>query len=102
MLALGVGVRNRSVQHAADTSSSRELEKNEEQKKNVENNHSCSSSSAPSPVTSIQAKDITRHTISLAWQPPDRANGVILEYEVKYYEKVSLVPEPLDAITTGD
>lgn len=45
-------------------------------------------SPAPSPVTSIQAKDITRHTISLAWQPPDRANGVILEYEVKYYEKV--------------
>ncbi|KAI4795796.1 hypothetical protein KUCAC02_029643, partial [Chaenocephalus aceratus] len=42
---------------------------------------------APSPVSSIQAKDITRHTISLAWQPPDRANGVILEYEVKYYEK---------------
>ncbi|MED6273967.1 Ephrin type-A receptor 4 [Characodon lateralis] len=43
--------------------------------------------SAPSPVTSIQAKDITRHTISLAWQPPERSNGVILEYEVKYYEK---------------
>uniref|UniRef100_A0A8D3CJD3 receptor protein-tyrosine kinase n=1 Tax=Scophthalmus maximus TaxID=52904 RepID=A0A8D3CJD3_SCOMX len=42
---------------------------------------------APSPVTSIQGKDITRHTISLSWQPPDRANGVILEYEVKYYEK---------------
>ncbi|KAG7252059.1 hypothetical protein CRUP_012694, partial [Coryphaenoides rupestris] len=41
----------------------------------------------PSPVTLIQAKDITRHTISLAWQQPDRANGVILEYEVKYYEK---------------
>lgn len=45
-------------------------------------------SPAPSPVTSIQAKDITRHTISLAWQPPEKANGVILEYEVKYYEKV--------------
>lgn len=42
-------------------------------------------------MTSIQAKDITRHTISLAWQPPERANGVILEYEVKYYEKVSEV-----------
>uniref|UniRef100_A0A667XBT1 receptor protein-tyrosine kinase n=1 Tax=Myripristis murdjan TaxID=586833 RepID=A0A667XBT1_9TELE len=42
---------------------------------------------APSPVTTIQAKDITRHTISLAWQQPERANGVILEYEVKYYEK---------------
>uniref|UniRef100_A0A673Z6Y1 receptor protein-tyrosine kinase n=1 Tax=Salmo trutta TaxID=8032 RepID=A0A673Z6Y1_SALTR len=42
---------------------------------------------APSPVNSIQAKDITRHTISLAWQQPEKANGVILEYEVKYYEK---------------
>lgn len=43
---------------------------------------------APSPVTSIQAKDITRHAVSLAWQQPERPNGVILEYEVKYYEKV--------------
>ncbi|CAB1348122.1 unnamed protein product, partial [Coregonus sp. 'balchen'] len=42
---------------------------------------------APSPINSIQAKDITRHTISLAWQQPEKANGVILEYEVKYYEK---------------
>ncbi|KAG5837698.1 hypothetical protein ANANG_G00242190 [Anguilla anguilla] len=42
---------------------------------------------APSPVTSIQAKEITRHTVSLAWQEPERPNGVILEYEVKYYEK---------------
>ncbi|XP_072322103.1 ephrin type-A receptor 4-like [Eucyclogobius newberryi] len=45
------------------------------------------SDAPPSPVTSIQAKDITRHTIALAWQAPERANGVILEYEVKYYEK---------------
>ncbi|XP_070988565.1 ephrin type-A receptor 4-like isoform X2 [Oncorhynchus clarkii lewisi] len=42
---------------------------------------------APSPVTSIQASDVTRHDVSLAWQQPDRPNGVILEYEVKYYEK---------------
>ncbi|XP_038859457.1 ephrin type-A receptor 4-like isoform X2 [Salvelinus namaycush] len=42
---------------------------------------------APSPVTSIQASDVTRHGVSLAWQQPDRPNGVILEYEVKYYEK---------------
>ncbi|KAG9331964.1 hypothetical protein JZ751_016321 [Albula glossodonta] len=42
---------------------------------------------APSPVTSIQARDVTRHTVSLAWQEPERPNGVILEYEVKYYEK---------------
>uniref|UniRef100_A0A8C7N3D2 receptor protein-tyrosine kinase n=1 Tax=Oncorhynchus kisutch TaxID=8019 RepID=A0A8C7N3D2_ONCKI len=42
---------------------------------------------APSPVTSIQASDVTRHDVSLAWQQPARPNGVILEYEVKYYEK---------------
>uniref|UniRef100_A0A6Q2Y6A0 receptor protein-tyrosine kinase n=1 Tax=Esox lucius TaxID=8010 RepID=A0A6Q2Y6A0_ESOLU len=42
---------------------------------------------APSPINSIQAKDVTRHTIALAWQQPERPNGVILEYEVKYYEK---------------
>ncbi|XP_061097172.1 ephrin type-A receptor 4a [Conger conger] len=42
---------------------------------------------APSSVTSLHAKDITRHSISLVWQQPERPNGVILEYEVKYYEK---------------
>ncbi|XP_071778192.1 ephrin type-A receptor 4-A-like isoform X2 [Centroberyx gerrardi] len=42
---------------------------------------------APSPVTSIQATDVTRHSLSLSWQQPDRPNGVILEYEVKFYEK---------------
>lgn len=45
--------------------------------------------SAPSPVSSIQATDVTRHSLSLSWQQPDRPNGVILEYEVKFYEKVS-------------
>lgn len=43
---------------------------------------------APSPVSSIQATDVTRHSLSLVWQQPDRPNGVILEYEVKFYEKV--------------
>ncbi|KAM3866286.1 ephrin type-A receptor 4-like [Diretmus argenteus] len=42
---------------------------------------------APSPVTSIQATDVTRHSLSLSWQQPNRPNGVILEYEVKFYEK---------------
>uniref|UniRef100_A0A668A307 receptor protein-tyrosine kinase n=1 Tax=Myripristis murdjan TaxID=586833 RepID=A0A668A307_9TELE len=42
---------------------------------------------APSPVTSIQASDVTRHSLLLSWQQPDRPNGVILEYEVKFYEK---------------
>nr|XP_019966131.1 PREDICTED: ephrin type-A receptor 4-A-like isoform X1 [Paralichthys olivaceus] len=42
---------------------------------------------APSPVSSILATDVTRHSLSLSWQQPDRPNGVILEYEVKFYEK---------------
>ncbi|XP_048845707.1 ephrin type-A receptor 4-like [Brienomyrus brachyistius] len=42
---------------------------------------------APSQVTTIQTKEITRHAVSLVWQSPERSNGVILEYEVKYYEK---------------
>ncbi|NWZ78574.1 ephrin type-A receptor 4 isoform X1 [Poecile atricapillus] len=42
---------------------------------------------APSPIALIQAKEITRHSVALAWLEPDRPNGVILEYEVKYYEK---------------
>ncbi|PIO38949.1 hypothetical protein AB205_0212070, partial [Aquarana catesbeiana] len=45
------------------------------------------SSAAPSTVTQIQPKEITRHSVSLSWPEPDRANGVILEYEIKYYEK---------------
>ncbi|XP_074689786.1 ephrin type-A receptor 4 isoform X2 [Strix aluco] len=43
---------------------------------------------APSPIALIQAKEITRHSVALAWLEPDRPNGVILEYEVKYYEKI--------------
>ncbi|XP_056277260.1 ephrin type-A receptor 4-like isoform X2 [Pseudoliparis swirei] len=42
---------------------------------------------APSPVSSILATNVTRHSLSLSWQQPDRPNGVILEYEVKFYEK---------------
>lgn len=46
-------------------------------------------SAAPSTVMSVESKDITRHTLTLFWQEPEKPNGVILEYEVKYYEKVN-------------
>lgn len=46
--------------------------------------------SAPSTVMMVQSKDITRHTLSVFWDEPDKPNGVILEYEVKYYEKVNV------------
>lgn len=45
---------------------------------------------APSSIALVQAKEVTRYSVALAWLEPDRPNGVILEYEVKYYEKVCL------------
>ena len=45
---------------------------------------------APSSIALVQAKEVTRYSVALAWLEPDRPNGVILEYEVKYYEKVLL------------
>uniref|UniRef100_H0WZ34 receptor protein-tyrosine kinase n=1 Tax=Otolemur garnettii TaxID=30611 RepID=H0WZ34_OTOGA len=42
---------------------------------------------APSSIALVQAKEVTRYSVALAWLEPDRPNGVILEYEVKYYEK---------------
>ncbi|XP_074445382.1 ephrin type-A receptor 5 isoform X13 [Larus michahellis] len=41
----------------------------------------------PSPVSSVKRGKITKNSISLSWQEPDRPNGIILEYEIKYFEK---------------
>lgn len=49
---------------------------------------------APSSIALVQAKEVTRYSVALAWLEPDRPNGVILEYEVKYYEKVFLSFSP--------
>ncbi|XP_025071703.1 ephrin type-A receptor 5 isoform X12 [Alligator sinensis] len=42
---------------------------------------------APSPISSVKKSKITKNSISLSWQEPDRPNGIILEYEIKYFEK---------------
>ncbi|XP_059131121.1 ephrin type-A receptor 5 isoform X9 [Peromyscus eremicus] len=42
---------------------------------------------APSPVTNVKRGKIGKNSISLSWQEPDRPNGIILEYEIKYFEK---------------
>lgn len=44
---------------------------------------------APSPVTVIKKEKTSRNSVSLSWQQPERPNGIILDYEIKYYEKVS-------------
>ncbi|XP_062935747.1 ephrin type-A receptor 3 [Cynocephalus volans] len=42
---------------------------------------------APSPVMMIKKDRTSRNSISLSWQEPEHPNGIILDYEVKYYEK---------------
>ncbi|XP_010779577.1 ephrin type-A receptor 3, partial [Notothenia coriiceps] len=42
---------------------------------------------APSPVTVIRKEKTSRNSVSLSWQRPERPNGIILDYEIKYYEK---------------
>ncbi|MGH0145035.1 UNVERIFIED_CONTAM: hypothetical protein FKN15_033070 [Acipenser sinensis] len=43
---------------------------------------------APSAVPTVHLMGATASTMSLSWLPPDRPNGIILDYEIKYHEKV--------------
>lgn len=45
---------------------------------------------APSQVTVIRKEKTSRNSVSLSWQQPERPNGIILDYEIKYYEKVGV------------
>ncbi|CAB1426720.1 unnamed protein product [Pleuronectes platessa] len=42
---------------------------------------------APSPVSVIRKGHTEKSSIALSWAEPDRPNGIILEYEIKYFEK---------------
>ncbi|KAK1162412.1 ephrin type-B receptor 3-like isoform X1 [Acipenser oxyrinchus oxyrinchus] len=42
---------------------------------------------APSAVPTVHLMGATASTMSLSWLPPDRPNGIILDYEIKYHEK---------------
>ncbi|XP_078287637.1 ephrin type-A receptor 5-like isoform X2 [Rhinoraja longicauda] len=42
---------------------------------------------APSPISVVKKKRIGKNSVSLTWQEPNRPNGIILEYEIKYFEK---------------
>ncbi|XP_040895392.1 ephrin type-B receptor 3-like isoform X7 [Toxotes jaculatrix] len=44
---------------------------------------------APSAVPTVHLMAATASTMSLSWLPPERPNGIILDYEIKYHEKVS-------------
>ncbi|KAM4605056.1 ephrin type-B receptor 3 [Polymixia lowei] len=42
---------------------------------------------APSAVPTVHLMRSTADTLSLSWLPPEKPNGVILDYEIKYYER---------------
>uniref|UniRef100_A0A3Q4BZ67 receptor protein-tyrosine kinase n=1 Tax=Mola mola TaxID=94237 RepID=A0A3Q4BZ67_MOLML len=42
---------------------------------------------APSPVSVVRKGHTGRSSITISWAEPDRPNGIILEYEIKYFEK---------------
>uniref|UniRef100_A0A3Q4MXU5 Ephrin type-A receptor 7 n=1 Tax=Neolamprologus brichardi TaxID=32507 RepID=A0A3Q4MXU5_NEOBR len=42
---------------------------------------------APSEVLAIRQENTSQNSVTLLWHEPDQPNGVILEYDIKYYEK---------------
>ena len=45
-------------------------------------------SPAPSEVPTLRLHSSSGSSLTLSWAPPERPNGVILDYEMKYFEKV--------------
>uniref|UniRef100_A0A3B4AFW5 Ephrin type-A receptor 7 n=1 Tax=Periophthalmus magnuspinnatus TaxID=409849 RepID=A0A3B4AFW5_9GOBI len=46
---------------------------------------------APSQVSEVIKEKIQQRSVQLSWQEPHHPNGVIKEYEIKYYEKVRTI-----------
>ncbi|XP_077343356.1 ephrin type-A receptor 7 isoform X2 [Lithobates pipiens] len=42
---------------------------------------------APSQVSGVMKERVLQRIVDLSWQEPEHPNGVITEYEIKYYEK---------------
>ncbi|XP_072517007.1 ephrin type-B receptor 3-like isoform X3 [Salminus brasiliensis] len=42
---------------------------------------------APSAVPTVHLMGASASTMSLSWLPPEKPNGIILDYEIKYHEK---------------
>lgn len=50
---------------------------------------------APSAVPTMHLHSSTGNSMTLSWTPPERPNGIILDYEIKYSEKVKQEAEQL-------
>uniref|UniRef100_A0AAR2LIT6 Ephrin type-A receptor 8 n=1 Tax=Pygocentrus nattereri TaxID=42514 RepID=A0AAR2LIT6_PYGNA len=42
---------------------------------------------APSQVMAVRQENASMNSVTLMWNEPEQPNGVILEYDIKYYEK---------------
>ncbi|XP_056304581.1 ephrin type-B receptor 3-like isoform X6 [Danio aesculapii] len=42
---------------------------------------------APSAVPTVHLTGASANTMTLSWLPPEKPNGIILDYEIKYHEK---------------
>ncbi|XP_063162886.1 ephrin type-B receptor 1 isoform X1 [Candoia aspera] len=49
---------------------------------------------APSTVPIMHQVSATMRSITLSWPQPEQPNGIILDYEIRYYEKVSRICIP--------
>nr|XP_009923243.1 PREDICTED: ephrin type-B receptor 1 [Haliaeetus albicilla] len=56
---------------------------------------------APSTVPIMHQVSATMRSITLSWPQPEQPNGIILDYEIRYYEKVSRICTPDVSSTVG-
>ncbi|XP_053163786.1 ephrin type-B receptor 1 isoform X3 [Hemicordylus capensis] len=56
---------------------------------------------APSTVPIMHQVSATMRSITLSWPQPEQPNGIILDYEIRYYEKVSRICIPEISSTMG-
>uniref|UniRef100_A0A8B9L2H6 Ephrin type-B receptor 3 n=1 Tax=Astyanax mexicanus TaxID=7994 RepID=A0A8B9L2H6_ASTMX len=52
---------------------------------------------APSAVPTVHLMGASASTMSLSWLPPEKPNGIILDYEIKYHEKGEAISHTMTA-----
>uniref|UniRef100_A0A672MSS1 Ephrin type-B receptor 3 n=1 Tax=Sinocyclocheilus grahami TaxID=75366 RepID=A0A672MSS1_SINGR len=52
---------------------------------------------APSAVPTVHLMGASANTMSLSWLPPEKPNGIILDYEIKYHEKGEAIAHTMTA-----
>ncbi|XP_013923301.1 PREDICTED: ephrin type-B receptor 3-like, partial [Thamnophis sirtalis] len=55
---------------------------------------------APSEVPTMHLHGSSGNTMTLSWEPPKKPNGVILDYEIKYFEKQGQTDSIANTVTS--